>query len=766
MILQGVNDPCAALLASKKPDVSQISPKIASGFRNLIRVLLYGEFQQFSLSHKNNLVQVPVLPGHLWTRPDKKGPVQKDVMVVDKMLYNDDLDAGGAMAGTTCLMFLEQLRKEGLRPDHWYVTNFIKCQHPEWDTQTTTVTAPMRREFTPLLQQEILLVQPKVILCLGADALRGVLGQQITMEKADETLFSLPVRFPLLPDRKGDVIHPETGAAVPWDIYLESMKDEGYAEVPVSEITVIGIPHPHSILRAGDTGSLEKLSAAIRFFGKSLREIVPEEALSLSEDAEEEPTDYRVIRSLDEYEALAEEIEKTCKDNLIAVDAEWNGSHPQNTNAYLRCFQLSWKPYTAACVALAPQTDDCELRRAYYYQGEERTRLLEITKRIVSGRRLAGHFIEADLEFLVPFGIDLRGAFRVPKSPEEYKRKWLAGEACGFDTGRAAHAVEETAELSLKEQARQHTGAGRYDKALERWKDENTLKKSARGVPVSERSKKKKLDGYGIIPDELLYKYASYDADVTRRLALVYTERLSGDRFGNDCWRPFWIAMRALPAILEINRTGLLLDRERLEELTVQYQNKTEELLSAVREWARWPDFNPRSSFQMREFLFGARYNRKALSKKELESLPEGTAPPEFVRVRPKGARTMELPPLQTTDKYPRLWADVEREGRSHLATPSTDRKVLAQLEFFHSKKKVTLPDGTERVVNLQPVLEKLRQYQLVSQTLKYVLKPPVTDETEAPVYNSEGDLLYDSGIPSCVCDDGRVRTSIYPTKR
>jgi DNA polymerase-1 len=53
-----------------------------------------------------------------------------------------------------------------------------------------------------------------------------------------------------------------------------------------------------------------------------------------------------------------------------------------------------------------------------------------------------------------------------------------------------------------------------------------------------------------------------------------------------------------------------------------------------------------------------------------------------------------------------------------------------------------------------------------VAQTLRYVLKPPVKDkDTGEPVTDDDGNVLYDAGIPNCVCDDAKVRTHIWPTK-
>jgi hypothetical protein len=121
--------------------------------------------------------------------------------------------------------------------------------------------------------------------------------------------------------------------------------------------------------------------------------------------------------------------------------------------------------------------------------------------------------------------------------------------------------------------------------------------------------------------------------------------------------------------------------------------------------------------------------------------------------------------PLFTTDRYPKDWDQVVREHRDRMATPSVNKHTIAQLSFFHSKKTITTKSGEKRVLNFQPILNMLIHWNVVSQTLKYMLRPPKADENLEPVYDSEGELIYDAGIPSCVCDDGKVRTHIFPTK-
>lgn len=714
----------AAQLESKAKNKSvPISSQLAAEIQRWMTDVLWGTCRTLTLKYKNNYVPCRSLAGHLWSS-EELGPVHADVMVVNKLTYNDDVAANASMLGETSLLFYSHLCDKGLDPSNWYVTNFVKTQHPEWDLKSTTLTAGMIAEFKPILQQEILLVQPKLILCLGTEALSAVLGKKVTMTASTNVVYPMTWFFPVF---DGDEI----------------------VNVVDHTVHVIGIPHPHAVLRKGDSGSLDDLNAHIEFFVQNLNSLVHKQEII---HYKEEGLDHRVITSLEQLQDIADEIEATCEDNLIAVDSEWNGSHPQNQNSYLRCMQIAWKHKASACLALAPQTEDCSLAKLYYYKGREMDKFLDIVRRITAGKRIAGHFIDADLEHLLPFGLDLLKNFDVPDSWEAYRDAWKNNQPCGFDTGRAIHAISETADFSLKTQAREHTEAGRYDKGLDDWLAANTTKKQ--------------LDGYGIIPDEILYKYANYDADVTRRLAVIYGEMLDADEFGNNCWRPFWYSMRALPAILEMNCTGMPFSWERLKELTDQYTTKADRLIGEIREWARWPDFNPRSAFHMRELLFGVKYNRKTLSEAEKKKLPPGTLPPEYIRIRPPGAKSMELPPLLTTGKYPRKWTDVVNAGRDHLATPSTDKKTIAQLLFFNHKREVVDTNGRTRTLNFKPVLEKLRNWNTVAQTLRYVLKPPVKNEdTGEPVTDDDGNVLYDAGIPNCVCDDNKVRTHIWPTK-
>jgi uracil-DNA glycosylase family 4 len=694
-----------------------------------------GEVNSFTLTYKNNLITCPTLPGHIWNYDpltiNITGAQPAEVMLINKLLYQEDLDAGGVMWGATGLEFADELFQNGIDCTNWYVTNYVKMLHPDAAQKNSTVTAGMNAEFKPLLFREMAIVQPDVIICLGADVASAVLDKKTTLKKIEETVQKIQL--------------PLTGKVA----------------------DVIAIPHPHAAKHSGNSSNTDAVSVNIKFlagyFGVN--------GSTLGKSGV--PKDYRTITSLEQYEALAKEINETCEHNLIAIDAEWNGEHPQNANFYVRCLQLAWAENKAACIALAPQTQDCDLATRGYYNAEQLAKLVKITESILKGKRVAGHFIEADMEGLSALGLDLQPYLEVPDSPEAFYEQWNAEKPCGFDTGRAVHSIDESADFSLKAQARIYTDVGRYDKELDDWIEARTTKSLK---PVTGKIR---MDGYGIIPDELLYKYGCYDADVTRQLALIYGKMLDRDNYGNNCWKPFWIAMRALPAIFEINQIGMLVDRERLQSLTTQYQQTADNLLQEIRTWAKWEDFNPRSPFQMRELLFGEQYNGKHLSATALKkwqkenNLPETARPPGHIRIRPEGAKTMGLTPIITTDKYPQQWSKIAQAGQEHLYTASTNKDVLAQLSFFQSSRTVN-HQGALYKFNYKPILDKLRYNNVISQTLRYVLKPPVDtlDSGGEPVFatggddNNDSDFVYDSGIPSYICDDNRIRTHIYPTKK
>lgn len=659
-----------------------------------------------------------VVSGHIWGKPNSYGPEPAEVMVIGKVLGMDESARGRNLVGPTGELLAKTLKKLGIKGfSQWYVTNLVKCQHPD---NGNGWRAGWIKEFLPLLHQELRIVRPKYILCLGADASKALLGKRFTMSTMEGRAVDLPIALHTSPDE----------------------------EVQVHTAKVMCCTHPAAVLRAPEMG--DRMELALSRFGR---------LITTGSVDTEDVVDHRIITKPSQMKALVEEVindpdsyldvpEGQAPTCMIAVDAEWHGEHPENRGSYVRTIQISWADKKAACIVLTHEGGK-ELQTNWIkFCVQQLNKICKSTdKRIV---RIAMHFGVADLEWLVPLGLDLRREFQAPPNWEDCR--WLGG----IDTGAAAHAMEETGDFGLKSMALKRTTAPRYDVALDDWKKQFC---KDRGMKAGE------LEGYGECPLEILAPYGNYDADVTRRMAIELMGKLDEDEFGNNCWRSFWTTQRVLLPILEMHRTGLMIDRKRVEFLTTQYMSAQSNILNKIRTTIRWPQFNPNSHFQVRELLFGIANN----SKKDANG--------NSIRLSPPEATLLDMDPVLTTGKRAQQWGDLD-EDELEDATAATKSMVLSIMirersfspfdkpenEFVLDEagldgKPKTLPFSTQ-------VLMWLRDYRYATQVLRYVLRPPAVDkDTKDFQVDEDGQFVYKTGLPASICDDGFVRTHLHPTK-
>lgn len=665
-----------------------------------------GNFSCRTTLKSDRKVTLRVVAGHRWAG-EVTGPVRSPVMILGKMLGEEEVTRRRNLIGKSGQLLYDvslELATESQMAG-WYVTNLLKTGHPQ-GPGNSTLRQSWIKEWQPILEQELRLVRPNIILCLGADASKALLGKLASVTWMEGRI--VEHTFPVSRSSRG---------ALEYHTAL-----------------VMTVIHPAAVLKAPELEDKFRNGMA-RFV---------QLASGQRWDLEEEGLDHRHVTTLEELRELADEVDADCEDNLIGIDAEWHGQHPQNKGAYLRSFQISWRHKTAAYISLRGEGG------AKIYDKSEMKEVREFIKRMCRGKQLAAHFGDADMEFLTAFGIDLREQYQVPDTWQRYMRDCLNNKPCGFDTGGAAHALNETDDFSLTSQALRHTTAPRYDAKLVDWK---------KSYCKEHGLKNEELEGYGECPDKVLVPYGNYDADVARRLAVKRKQQLGRDYCGNNCWEPFWMYMRALPVVLEINTTGAMIDRDRVDELTETYMSSKAELEQRVRDWAGWPEFNLNSVFQVREFLFGEELNGK---DRELG------APP--IRIRPPKAKSLKLEPNLTTDKRPVAWEKVVQEGLQNEKTPSTNKTSLSVLaqdnqEVWRYQRRV----DREVCFDFSKQVNWIRDYRFISQVLKSCLRPPIVDEEEdgTEVYrvDDDGYYVYAGGIPSAICSDGRVRTHIYPTK-
>ncbi|NDD52382.1 hypothetical protein EBZ39_00630 [bacterium] len=644
----------------------------------LHRKALYQDNFAMPVLLKGKEVVVQFMRGQIWGEdydlPETCGPLKPArVMIVGKAPGKHEHGRKSATAGPSMAVLAKAFREKGIREADfrsWYVTYACKFSPPKEDI--TTIPATWIKDCAILLEQEIRFVQPDYILCLGNEAAKAVLNV------------------------KGSV-SGLNGRVIPHKVYD---KDGN-----VRDIKVMSIMHPANVARKPE--AYEDFAGQVgRFMAMINDEIFTDEAVDHAEIYTEE--------------ALIEMVEEMLSDstpnaNIIAVDCEWNGDHPGEPNAYLRTIQVSNRDKWARTIVLRHEGGSTAFKPGLDVVRRELNRLLKSTPdRHV---RVGGHFLRADLPWLIDFGVDVRAEY----APAEDQEDRTHG---GWDTSLMYHAINECARYGLDECSMRFTTAPTYWEALDNWKKKN---------------KKKDEDfGYGNVPGHILHPYASYDADVTRRVMMRFygTNGRDGlvacDQHGHDCWLPYWTAHSASLAFLEMEMTGLEIDRDRADELTTLFMNTQDKLLAEIREELNWPEFNPKSQPQLAVALFGIEFGKRY------------TNSPEF----PEGLKSLNLTPIKTTGKRPTLWAELRFKGGDQAtAVPSTDKESLGIL-------------GHEN-----PTAAKIRDYKFTSQVLQSVLRKPSTDDDGEVLTDENGNYTYEKGLVGCVHADGKVRTHLFQTK-
>jgi len=652
---------------------------------------MYDDKFAMPIAYMSRMCTVPFLLGGLWGHPEPAGPTPCEIMIVYKNANKIDLTKKMPLVGNPGTLLENCFYEAGIPEDlPIYVTPVIKFDHP--DPKSTNFKACWIKDCNCILQQEIRIVRPRYILLLGAEAVTAVLGRTHTITNTQ-------------------------GRVIPFT-YKVSDEESIEAKVVTSINPAIAVRKPEKV---------DVIKSSVEYFSKVMR----------NEYISQESVDHRTIRTVDELKALKDEILSCPDNNVIAIDAEWNGAYPGEKNSYVRTIQISWKPGKAAAIVIHTQGGAEPIVGGIAEAVEELKAILKSTKdRPV---RIVGHYLNADMPWLLSVGLDIREEYAAPIDDYEadgidrlyghHKTKYQGG----FDTLLAAHSINETGDFKLEVLGTRLVGVPRYDVELQKWK-KSYCDQSGSDSDV--------LEGYGDCPDEILIPYGNYDADTTRRLFDIYNGLgdkpglLDADSYGNSSRLPFWVSSRAALAFGEMHMKGLAIDLDSAEELTDHYVKARDRLLSMLRERINWSEFNPYSVSHCREMLFGVKYN--GVVDKE-------TFKPKSVR--PEGAVSLELMPYKSTGKRPKLWRDIVQKGQESDNYASTDKEVLQILADKH------------------PCVELLRDLRYIAQLTRYVLRPGVGVEEGEAVKDENGRIEHESGLLSYVLADGRVRSQFFQTK-
>lgn len=602
----------------------------------LYRRALYDPRFSMRVAVRAAMLDAPMLPGHLMSQTimhQSGGPREARVMVVYRCPGQDEMAYKCHLAGDSANILLTALVSAGADgQSDWYITPVVKW--PIVNVQSSTIPQAHKKDNAILLEQELRLVQPDFILCLGADAVQAILGAgqsvRSMLGRVAERVINLTAPGQQSRFKTAKVMVCESPSAV---VSLPEKMDDFVATVT----------NFVKLTRGVEVGKIEEGLRHVNVYKqRQLRSIVDE--------IRSDPDPWR---------------------RVIAVDGEWEGNYPTDDGAYLRTIQFSSAHKEGITVVLRHQNGAPAFKPSVDAAISELQRLLLPDDSIGWKPRIGGHFLRADLPWFINAGLDLREGYA---PPDDINKIRVEG---GFETILQCHAVDETALFGLTEQTVKLTDAPAYDVKV---REAVTARCKALNI------KKDQLEGYGFLPQWVLhpeptdpewgYNYASLDADCTRRICMRHMEPgglLDRDVFGNSSWEPYFNSHRASLGVLEMEMNGITVDFNRIDELTLLFIDVYNRLLAEFRRQANWPTFNPNSVYHKTEFLFGARYSAK---------IDKTTG--QRQSIRPEGAMSLELTPLKTTGKRTKTWDKVVANREEGLSSPSTDKETMGILGYSY----------------------------------------------------------------------------------
>lgn len=543
--------------------------------------------------------------GKLWVKGN--GSIPSEYLFIGEKPGDKEARTKRVFSGPSGELLFNRLTMLGFNLNSYYMTNAVKYPLP----RNKNVTAKDLKVCKPMLDEEISRTNPKVIVCLGANALHAVVGRNVGLTQ---------VRGEFIP-------HPTLACRV------------------------FGMYNPAYVLRNPE---------AMGAFDRDVIELVRDQQGGA--DNRDTVTFEPVITTVAGVRAFGEQLFATQANPFLVLDMEWHGKTWMDPLRFLRTIQLGYAHGKAAIIEVrdvggTPVIDD-------------EPGMFVALKKILEDPRvgICGHSSIADGEWLLSYGIDIR--------PRVI-----------WDTMLAEYLLHETGPWDLGEVALKYTNYHRYKLPVEMW------------VKSHEAECR---HGYGFIPRDMLLPYGAIDVDAPRKITEKQIPLIAKDFMQPRGKYPsLWdTTLRTQEIIYELQRTGMLVDKDRLKQLIDAYQGARSQLLGLVTTESAaigFANFNPASVDDVRSLLF----------------------------------KYLQLPPVKTTAG--KAWVDqVGNQGMDD----DTEQRA--------STDKTTL----EILQDANPIVKHLLQFRRIDTACKNLLRWPKEDEDEA----SKG-----GGIPAKIWPDGRL---------
>ena len=546
--------------------------------------------------------------GKIWLRGHGKLPAK--YLVIGERPGRHEMKEKKVFVGPANELMFNRMTMLGFEMTDAYFTNAVKYMIPA----NKSVTAKDLKSGRAMLEEEIRRVNPQVIVCLGANALKQVAGK---------------------------------------DMNLNLVRGEFIAHPTLPGVQIFTLHNPAYLMRNAE---------AVPAFEKDIEKLVQHQRGEL---VAKDTVDYGCINTVSTLRAFKDWLFATYPRPLLVIDMEWNGKTWMDPQRFIRTVQIGYDWGKAVIIEVHDEQGKPLI--------DDEAGMWQVLKELLEDPRvdIAGHNVISDGEWLLSYGIDIR-----PRVV--------------WDTMLAEYLLNETGPWDLGEVAVKYTNYGRYFLSVELW-----VKKNANLC----------RHGYGPVPRELLYPYGAIDVDAPRRAmekqAPLIAERFMQRRGIQQQYPSLWdTTMRTQQLIYELEQTGMLVDKTRLEELINAYQGVRANLLGVITTEAAthgYVDFSPTSTDDVRKLLFNV----------------------------------LQLPPVKTTAG--KAWTDAAgNQGMDNDTEQraSTDKTVLEILQDH------------------DPIVKHILQFRRIDTACKTWLRHAEEDEDEA----SKG-----GGIPAKIWPDGRL---------
>jgi uracil-DNA glycosylase family 4 len=687
-------------------------PVWGDGLKFLLHRCLYSAEFSMPFDVSNVTIDPIFVPGHTWgLQPGQSndpfvGPFPADIMMIGKWPgYEEELSRRTLVgkAGRTLLSVLEDV---GIDPEiyqNWYATNVVRFKKP--DTLDDGCYKTLAKRLAHLVDMEIRLVKPNLIICLGGEPASTILNLKANVKESRGVVYKYP-------------LHESFDPIQGWK---------------VREVPLVVVPNP--VLY--DKSKRPLLSAGLRqAWSLHTGEYVPETVDSHVKVNLIHHTE-TLRRLVDERIAFRQRQAPTGAtgyfQDVICLDCEWHGEPPKEPGSYLRSVQFCWDDETAHVLVLTKAGGARNAMPDLDSMLKELARLFEHgpTWKV----RVGGHAFKEDLQALRRHGCDLTEAFRPSQTVEGTR------DEGGWDTLPAFHAIHSDGPQSLKDLATLYLDCPRWDlelvEFLKAWCKEHK-------VPV------KSIAGYGDVSEEIMYgspgKPGYAALDVIRNIRLFWLANghdgqigaLDRGPIGPSSRAGYHLGLLKQLAVAEMEETGFVLDWERFDKCREQFNAGLDKQLSRLREMTGLPKLRPTSE-ELVELLFGQQYVRKV-----------DKAGNKRYRL-PVGYKSLGLTPLHTSGQKQarKKWDKVVAQRKEHLYTPTADTKTIETIYYDEA-----LPDETKKILQAVMNVSKLKR------AVQDKLCPPLKDKkTESIQFHPDGRMKYKGGFGKFADADSIIRS-------